>query len=136
MQTIPLLSVLLDLPLFLSLLYMLLPLPLPLPLPLLPFHLLLLSPLPLYATVHLRIETTLTLNTKAIGSWGPQQGLASADSELLGTVDRTDGLAAFLKSCEIAMDHHLGVFKNAGVTNLKSLKVLAGWPAQDQAEIF
>jgi len=54
----------------------------------------------------------------------------------LDTVDCTDELAAFLKSCEIAMDHRLDVFKNAGIANLESLKVLAGWPAQDQTEVW
>jgi len=34
------------------------------------------------------------------------------------------------------MDHRLSVFKNAGVVNMESLKVLAGWPAQDQAEVW
>jgi len=75
----------------------------------------------------------LTHNVKATGTWEPPWGSTSADSEFFGTVDC---LAVFLESCEIAMDHRLSVFKNAGVVNMESLKVLAGWPAQDQAEVW
>jgi len=87
----------------------------------------------LYVAVRLRIEEILTQNVKTTGTREPQRGSTLADSEFFGTVDC---LAAFLKSCEIAMDHCLDVFKNAGVVNMESLKVLAGWPAQDQAEIW
>ena len=75
----------------------------------------------------------LTHNVKATGTREPQRGSTSAGSEFFGTVDC---LAAFLKSCEMALDHRLSAFKNAGVVNMESLKVLAGWPAQDQAEVW